>query len=346
MSDARLATGFPAHPKTKKLKKRLGPAGPWALVCLFLWCRESRPTGDLSGMSDEDIELAADWDGEDGALVSALAAVKFIDGEAGSYQVHDWAEHQPWSAGSDDRRQRAAWRALCKHHGRDGAAERMPEYAARIGVADAHDDENNDVADKQHAASLLVAEPSMLNCAARSAPSPSPSPSPSPRSKDSDLTVRADESADSPPSATSDDADAAKPKRAELPASPGPRMMDLWAEIMPDQHQPIDWPPHRSSAVSARWREKAAHYRWPTQDDGMAWFDRLFRYCRASEFLMGKKPPRDRSSRPFALTFDWLFAPKNFTKIIEGHFHEPAAKGSTGRPVRPAAGAGTSAAAN
>ena len=340
MTDARLATGFPAHPKTKKLKKRLGPAGPWALICLFLWCRESRPTGDLSGMSDEDIELAADWDGEDGALVSALAAVKFLDGQAGSYQVHDWAEHQPWSAGSDDRRQRAAWRALCKHHGRDGAAERMPEYAARIGAADQHDDDTSGVAGQQHAGSLLVAENSMLDGAARSAPSPSPSP----RSKDSDLTVRADESADSPPSSTgADDPEDAKRRRRETPASPGPRMMDLWAELMPDQHQPIDWPAHRSAAVSARWREKAAHYGWQTQDAGMAWFDRLFRYCRASEFLMGKKPPRDRSSRPFALTFDWLFAPKNFTKIIEGHFHEPAEKGSTGRPVRPAAGTSASA---
>lgn len=156
--------------------------------------------------------------------------------------------------------------------------------------------------------------------------------------------VGADESGDSPPSATGDDA--AKPKRPELPASPGPQMMDLWAEILPDQQQPIDWPQHRSAAVSARWREKAAHYRWPTQDAGMAWFDRLFRYCRASEFLMGKKPPRDRSSRPFALTFDWLFAPKNFTKVIEGHFHEPAAKGSTSRPVRPAASADAGAAAS
>ena len=51
MSDARLSASFPTHPKTKKLMRRLGAAGPWALVCLFLWARMNRADGDLSGMT-------------------------------------------------------------------------------------------------------------------------------------------------------------------------------------------------------------------------------------------------------------------------------------------------------
>lgn len=174
MTDARLSASFPAHPKTKKLMRRLGAAGPWALICLFLWARMNRADGDLSGMTDEDIELAADWSGDDGALVSALVSVGFIDGSECERSIHDWAEHQPWSAGAEDRSERAKWRALIKHHGRETAAQRMPEYAARMNAAST-----------QHEDSMLVAEPSMLDGATRSAPSPSPSPSP--RSKEKSI---------------------------------------------------------------------------------------------------------------------------------------------------------------
>ena len=174
MTDARLSASFPTHPKTKKLMRRLGAAGPWALVCLFLWARMNRADGDLSGMTDEDIELAADWSGDDGALVVALVSVGFIDGDECRRSIHDWAEHQPWSAGAEDRSERAKWRALIKHHGREAAAQRMPEYASRMNAAST-----------QHEDSMLVAETSMHDGATRSAPSPSPSPSP--RSKEESI---------------------------------------------------------------------------------------------------------------------------------------------------------------
>jgi len=131
-SDARLNTGLAGHHKTKKLLRRLGPAGPWALVCLFLWTAANRSDGDLSGMSNEDIELAADWQGEPDALVPVLAEVGFLDGSAGERKIHDWAEHNPWAAGAEDRAESSRWAALCKRYGRDGAAERMPDYAVRM----------------------------------------------------------------------------------------------------------------------------------------------------------------------------------------------------------------------
>lgn len=101
--DARISTALAEHPKTKKLQKRLGAAGCWGLVCLFLWTARNRPEGSLSGMSDEDIELAANWQGEDGALVLALSAVGFIDGQIGERQIHDWEEHNPWAYGARER---------------------------------------------------------------------------------------------------------------------------------------------------------------------------------------------------------------------------------------------------
>ena len=174
MSDARLSSSFPTHPKTKKLLRRLGPAGPWALVCLFLWARMNRPDGDLSGMTAEDVELACDWSGDEGALVAALLSVGFLDGEEGGYAIHDWAEHQPWSAGAEDRKQSSAWAALCKRYGRAGAAERMPEYAARMRKASDSDAGPMRPACDPHATRTPTA-------CGTDAPLPSPSPSPSPK---------------------------------------------------------------------------------------------------------------------------------------------------------------------
>lgn len=153
VADARISTAFPSHPKTKKLIRRLGPSGAWALVCLFLWVASNRSDGDLSGMTDEDIELAVNWGGAEGALVSELANLRFLDGEAGARRIHDWAEHNPWAVGAGMRSSKARWNAAKRHYGEPGADRLVPEYAA-----------------------VRVASSS----AGSSAPSPSPSPSPIP----------------------------------------------------------------------------------------------------------------------------------------------------------------------
>ncbi|WP_367346476.1 hypothetical protein [Stenotrophomonas bentonitica] len=172
-TDARLSTGLPGHPKTKKLVRRLGPAAGWSLVCLILWARSSRPDGDLSGMTAEDIELAADWAGDNDALVRELASVGFLDGTEGAYQLHDWAEHQPWSAGAEARSEKAKWAALCRRHGRQEAAQLMPEYAAKLLLAQ-----------PEHDNRLPVAGENVPVAGSSSAPSPIPSPSPNPSPKE------------------------------------------------------------------------------------------------------------------------------------------------------------------
>src|SRR5450759_3870796 len=101
--DARISTAFPRHPKTRKLRKRLGVEGCWALLCLFLWVAENRADGNLTGLSDEDIELAVDWSGEAGAFVQVLADVGFLDGSEDSHIVHDWQDHNPWAASRGQR---------------------------------------------------------------------------------------------------------------------------------------------------------------------------------------------------------------------------------------------------
>lgn len=96
--DARISTAFPRHPKTVKLQRRVGATGCWSLVCLFLWVADNRPDGDLSGMSNEDIEIAAGWSGDPNTFVGALVEVGFLDGQDDVRSIHDWVEHNPWAA--------------------------------------------------------------------------------------------------------------------------------------------------------------------------------------------------------------------------------------------------------
>ncbi|WMD23057.1 hypothetical protein RAS12_11985 [Achromobacter seleniivolatilans] len=219
--DARLSVGLASHPKTKKLIRRVGGDGAWRLVCLFLWCAANRPDGNLVGLSDEDIELAVDWAGDEGAFVAALHDVGFLDGDELSREIHDWAEHNPWVSDSGARSEKARWAALCKRYGRSGAAQRMPEYAKRIDMA------SGEVAkaSQEHATSTQAAVPevartmlealpesansmpgalldsasSMPIAESGSAPSPSPSPSPSLKDK-TPLSACADRGADGEPS--------------------------------------------------------------------------------------------------------------------------------------------------
>lgn len=173
MIDARISVGLPSHPKTKKLIRRCGASGAWRLVCLFLWAAANKPDGDLAGMTVEDIELAADWDGDDGRFVAVMVEVGFLDVIGDGYQIHDWNIHNPWAAGSEARSEKARWLATCKHHGREKASELMPEYAERL----LRSASSTPTVESKHSDSMQKSE---FSCA----PSPSPSPLPSPNSKE------------------------------------------------------------------------------------------------------------------------------------------------------------------
>ncbi|WP_140652848.1 hypothetical protein [Rhodanobacter glycinis] len=167
------------------------------MIRLFLWATESRSDGDLTGLTSEDIELAIDWIGENDAFVHTLVEVGFLDGDEGRYQIHDWAEHNPWVNGAEQRSARARWNAVKRHHGAREADRQVPEYAL---VRNANSNENdadstNEDADcklisavgidgrgtRQRKATRLKDASSTGNDADSNAPSPSPSPSPSPK---------------------------------------------------------------------------------------------------------------------------------------------------------------------
>lgn len=135
--DVRIATGLRNHRKTKRLRRMLGAEGCWSLVCLFLWAGDERWTGDLSGLSDEDIEEEAAWEGEPGALVAALVEVRFLVGAEGGRSIHDWQEHNPYASTRGERVQKARKAAAARWSRRAGLndATSMPgacgEHATR-----------------------------------------------------------------------------------------------------------------------------------------------------------------------------------------------------------------------
>ena len=307
MIDARISVGLPAHPKTKKLIRRLGEGGAWRLVCLFLWVAQSRPDGDLSGMTGEDIELAADWQGEEGAFIKALIEVGFVDGEEGAFSIHDWQEHNPWAAGADARSEKSKWLALCKHHGRAKAAEMMPAYAARLQESSKKDDQCKHEAHASSASSMHEAENS-------SAPSPSPSPLPSPNVENLNTSVA---SAPVGPQATT-----------QQTACPADAIVALYHEILPDNPRCKVLSDARRAAIRARWKEAAklncAPFGYSSRADGLVAWRRFFEVCAESDFLTGRAPGLP-GKPPFVADIDFLMSPSGFAKTLENKYHREVA---------------------
>lgn len=301
MQDARISTGLPSHPKTKKLIKRLGQASAWNLVCLILWAASNRSDGDLSGMTVEDIELAADWAGQDGAFVAALTEVRFLDGQDGEYMLHDWHEHNPWAAGAEMRSAKARWNAAKRHHGIAEADRLVPEYAAirnRRG-------EQKDAADD--ATSM---PPAGTQQDAGNAPSPSPSPFPSPSLEEP--TVLVPDPADREPVAPPD----------RIPPCPTDRLIELYHRHLPMLPRVEVMNDSRRRALSARWREVVTDKDIAKTPDprqaALEFFDWYFEHAAQSAFLTGR-------AKNWRADFDFLTNASKFAKVVEGHYHKEAA---------------------
>ena len=112
--DIRLSIDFITHRKRKKLQKLLGPSGVLSLIDLWLSTARQRPSGTLTGYNEIDIELDANWDGENGVFVKTLIELGFIDEINGTYHLHNWSDRQEWVVTSDDRSDKARFSRLAK----------------------------------------------------------------------------------------------------------------------------------------------------------------------------------------------------------------------------------------
>lgn len=106
--DLRLYSDFLQNAKTQMLRRRLGADAVVALLQLWCAAADGYPDGDLTGKTDEFLEVAAGWMGEPGALTRTLRELRFLDGLAGSSRLHNWAERQPYVAARSERVEKAS----------------------------------------------------------------------------------------------------------------------------------------------------------------------------------------------------------------------------------------------
>lgn len=110
------------------------------------------------------------------------------------------------------------------------------------------------------------------------------------------------------------------PKGGGLPDCPHETIVALWKECRPEMPQPMVWNETRRAQLKTRWREAAQSKRWASQDEGLAYFRRLFVWIGRSRFLTGRvKPQGDR--QVFMIELPWLILPANWLKVLEGSFH-------------------------
>ena len=130
--DIRLQISFYRHVKRRKLQTRLGPEGVLALIDLLLYAGENKPDGSLSGMTEEDIGLAAQWTGDPKILVSALLEIGFLDNAPSineqcssinrtgpEYSIHDWFDHNSYAFHAPIRSEKAR-KAAAARWGKQG----------------------------------------------------------------------------------------------------------------------------------------------------------------------------------------------------------------------------------
>lgn len=96
-------------------------------------------------------------------------------------------------------------------------------------------------------------------------------------------------------------------------ACPHQAIVDLYHQVLPELPGVALLNDARRRHLQSRWREHAAH-------QSLDFWREYFLTVKASPFLMGRVPGR-MGAKPFRATFDWLIAPSNFVKVVEGNYH-------------------------
>lgn len=69
----------------------------------------------------------------------------------------------------------------------------------------------------------------------------------------------------------------------------------------------------RKKQLRARWNQSDVH-------QSLEFWTEYFAAVAESDFLMGRAAGK-QGGAPFRATFDWLIAPSNFVKVVEGNYH-------------------------
>lgn len=312
-TDFRISVGFWQNPKTKKTIKRLGLEGVRSLQILWSWTAQNKPDGYLTGMDWEDIELAADWLGEEKAFFNFCLGMWIDETENGLY-LHDWQEHNPWAAEALDRSDKARFSRLATTN-----REAYEDLKAK-GINAISKGEYEKLTNIKRASNERQTNVKQSN---NDSPTPAPTPAPtltyikeskdsSSKSADSDTTSQPEQVELIPVPQCS--------KKSEVPQCPQTELVQLFREVLPELPQARTWDNDRQKSLRARWGEVCQRKKFTTKEQGMAWFKTFFQYVRESDFLMGKVP--GRGDRTFVANLPWLIGRQNFAKVLDGNYHE------------------------
>ena len=103
------------------------------------------------------------------------------------------------------------------------------------------------------------------------------------------------------------------PLKVSKPKCDPQAIVDLFNNTLPGLPQVAMLTKDRKAKINARWNESDVH------QDLCFWAD-FFALVGESEFLMGQGEGRN-GGKPFRATFDWLIAPSNFVKVVEGNYN-------------------------
>lgn len=93
--------------------------------------------------------------------------------------------------------------------------------------------------------------------------------------------------------------------------APVDQIVDLFNQVLHKLPRVVLVNKDRRAKIQARWAESPVH------QDLEFWTD-FFTQVETSDFLMGRLAGRENQ---FRCTFDWLIAPSNFVKVVEGNYH-------------------------
>lgn len=106
---------------------------------------------------------------------------------------------------------------------------------------------------------------------------------------------------------------------SKAPPCPHQQIIALYHELLPELPNIKIWDGDRQKNLTARWRERWKAGKFSTQEEGMAYFRRLFTYIgRDCDWLMGRVV--GNNGKAFFASLDWMVLPRNFAKIIENKY--------------------------
>lgn len=310
-TDIRLSVEFWDHPKTVKLERRLGLEGVKALQVLWAWSAKNRPDGILSGMDEEDIEIAAGWKGNDGELLQTLIELRWIDKGADGYALHDWADHNDWAAKVTDRGDRGRFLRLRQ------VAPEIYNALSEQGVTAISKEEYSSItaerrptrgdapAVRQQPASATPAarrQDASVPASATPAPVPVPVPVPTPGT---------------PPPISPPRGEAGEEAEAEtspnLPEDGAVKVSEV-AELWNTELCPLGFP-KVSKITPDRRKHFKARLNAGAERRELAWWRDRIAAIAGSEFMR-----KNAAEKAPWLTFDWLLNETNLVKVAEGKY--------------------------